>query len=281
MIAGTRELIEPVTLDGVDGPVFAIHHPPERTQRISRSVLYLPPFAEELNRSRRMAALQARSLAAVGIGTLVLDPYGCGDSGGDFRDARWQTWRDDTARAVLWMRQRGYETVALLGLRLGALLALDVAGGSAQRIDHVVLWQPVLRGEQMVTQFLRLRLAADLSGDTRTRDNTLEIRRSLATEKTVEIAGYDLHHDLVSAIDKLKLADLGIACKAPIDWIEVVSQPSQTPSPAHEQIIGRWRQAGIELKQHRAVGDPFWALQETTIAPAVLSLTSEILRHGG
>ena len=67
------------------------------------------------------------------------------------------------ARAVSWMRERGYESIVLLGLRLGGLLALDAARDPAANISRVVLWQPVLRGEQMMTQFLRLRLAADLS----------------------------------------------------------------------------------------------------------------------
>jgi hypothetical protein len=43
--------------------VFCIEHAPPR--RVRGAVLYVPPWAEEMNKSRRMAALQSRALAAV------------------------------------------------------------------------------------------------------------------------------------------------------------------------------------------------------------------------
>jgi exosortase A-associated hydrolase 2 len=267
---------EPTTLDGVAGRLFTIHYPAQAA-RAAHAVLYLPPFAEEMNRARRMAALQARALADAGIGMLVLDPYGSGDSSGDFSDARWEIWRDDAARAARWLRERGYARITLLGLRLGALLALDAIAQHGLTVDRAVLWQPVLRGEQMMTQFLRLRLAAEIAGGGRGRDGTAEIRRQLAAEKIVEIAGYELHHDLVAAIDRLKLVDLGVAARAPIDWIDVVTEPGQAASPAHEQIFERWRRAGLTFRHHRAVGEPFWTLQEITLAPELLALTSRLL----
>jgi exosortase A-associated hydrolase 2 len=270
--------IDPAMIEGVAGPIMAVHYPPQQRRTAARGVVYLPPFAEEMNRARRMAALQAQALSASGDGVLLIDPYGCGDSAGDFRDARWEIWRDDALRGVAWMRQRGYERVVLLGLRLGALLALDAARDTTARVERVVMWQPVLRGEQMMTQFLRLRLAAGLSSGKRAGEGTAEIRKSLAQDGTVEIAGYEVHRDLVAAIDRLKLVELGLACTCPIDWIEVAPQPDQAPSPAHDQVSVRWREAGIAFRQHVAVGEPFWTLQETATAPALVDLTCELLR---
>jgi len=48
---------------------------------------YVAPFAEEMNKARRMAALQARAMSAAGYAVLCLDLHGCGDSAGDFADA--------------------------------------------------------------------------------------------------------------------------------------------------------------------------------------------------
>jgi exosortase A-associated hydrolase 2 len=267
---------EPATLDGVAGPLFAVHYPPRGAMR-KHAVLYLPPFAEEMNRARRVAALQARALAEAGIGMLVLDPYGTGDSGGEFADARWETWRSDCQRATDWLASQGYQRISFLGLRLGALLALDATVQSHISLDRVVLWQPVLRGDQMMTQFLRLRLAAELAGGARSGEGTADIRKQLAANKTVEIAGYDLHHHLVAAIDRLKLVDLGIASRAPIDWIDVVTGAGQTVSPAQEQVFARWRQAGRAFAHHTVQAEPFWALQETTLAPALVARTTELL----
>ncbi len=52
-----------------------------------------------MNKSRRMAALQARAFAAMGFGVLQIDLFGCGDSSGDFSDARWDIWKQDLAIA--------------------------------------------------------------------------------------------------------------------------------------------------------------------------------------
>jgi exosortase A-associated hydrolase 2 len=272
--AAARTALEPVTIAGGSGPLFAIHHAPAQ-RRDGRAVLYLPPFAEELNRSRRMAALLARALAADGFGTLILDPYGTGDSGGDFRDARWNGWCDDAVQAIAWLRQRGYEGVMIVGLRLGAPLALQVAAQRRDDVARVILWQPVLRGDQFMTQFLRLRLAAELSTGG-SGEGTAALRRELAERGSVEIAGYEIDRALAGAVDALRLADLGLACPAPIDWIELVAEAGQGVSPAQEAILKRWQEACKAVRHHQAVGVPFWTLQETAVAPALITLTTAL-----
>src|SRR5687768_8838655 len=69
------------------GRRFCLLHMPSRPARAL--VVYVHPFAEEMNKSRRMAALQARALAASGHAVLQIDLLGCGDSSGDFGDASW------------------------------------------------------------------------------------------------------------------------------------------------------------------------------------------------
>ena len=63
---GQGHRVEPLFLDGGAGRLFAVHVRPEAAAR--ETLIYVPPFAVEMNRSRRMAALQARALAARGIG---------------------------------------------------------------------------------------------------------------------------------------------------------------------------------------------------------------------
>src|SRR5438045_2789030 len=87
------------------------------------SVIYLHPFAEEMNKSRRMAALQARAFAARGYAVLQIDLLGCGDSSGGFDDARWSRWKHDVRNAQRWLSDHAEGPMHLWGLRLGALLA--------------------------------------------------------------------------------------------------------------------------------------------------------------
>ena len=91
-------------LDTPDGPRFCMFHAPVGACR--GALVYVHPFAEEMNRSRRMAALGARALAAQGIGVLLLDLHGCGDSADDFGDATWDGWLRDIAAARAWLEQR-------------------------------------------------------------------------------------------------------------------------------------------------------------------------------
>src|SRR5690242_13967142 len=76
-------IVTPLYLRSGQRRVFAIYHAPHREAPRHLSFVYVPPFAEEMNLARRMAALQARALAAVGIGVLLLDLFGTGDSDGD------------------------------------------------------------------------------------------------------------------------------------------------------------------------------------------------------
>ena len=86
------------------GQRFCLLHPAQGG--IERGlVVYAHPFAEEMNKSRRMAAQQARALSAAGFTVLQIDLLGCGDSSGDFGDATWQGWVDDVVAACRWLRR--------------------------------------------------------------------------------------------------------------------------------------------------------------------------------
>ena len=113
--------IEPFFLSGEQGALFCIHLYPTDTAP-KGGILYLHPFAEEMHKSRRMAALQARRFAAEGYAVLQVDLTGCGDSSGDFGDATWEAWHDDARRAHTWLLAKAPGPIILWGLRTGASL---------------------------------------------------------------------------------------------------------------------------------------------------------------
>ncbi len=104
---------EPFFLEADGGRRFCLYHPPAGPAR--SALLYVHPFAEEMNRARRMAALQARAFAATGHAVLQIDLAGCGDSSGDFGDARWERWQADLALAAAWLRERTDAPLRLWG----------------------------------------------------------------------------------------------------------------------------------------------------------------------
>ena len=107
---------------GALGQRFALYHAPRLG--IRGLVVHVHPFAEEMNKSRRMAALQARALAAEGFAVLQLDLLGCGDSAGDLRNFEQIT--PDIGAAINTLQQHAPQVrqVVLWGLCDGASAAL-------------------------------------------------------------------------------------------------------------------------------------------------------------
>ena len=202
----SRAPFEAFFLHAGSGERFCIFHPANGAPL--GSILYVHPFAEEMNKSRRMAAQQARAFRARGYSVLQIDLQGCGDSGGDFGEARWELWHDDLALAAAWLATHADGPVHLWGLRLGALLAADHLRQAPHSFAGLLLWQPVISGTQFMTQFLRFRLGAEMLSGAAAGKGTEQLRAQLAAGAALEIAGYELAPPLASAIERLDLAAL-------------------------------------------------------------------------
>jgi alpha-beta hydrolase superfamily lysophospholipase len=63
-------------LPAASGQRFCLFHQPDSLTAARGAVVYVHPFAEEMNKSRRMAALQAKALAAAGYAVLQIDLHG-------------------------------------------------------------------------------------------------------------------------------------------------------------------------------------------------------------
>lgn len=270
--------MEPFYLDGTQGALFAVYHAAAPERRQGLGLVYLPPFAEEMNRSRPMAALQARRLAELGVDVLLLDPFGTGDSAGDFAEARWEVWREDAKAALDWLGGRCGGSLGLWGLRLGALLAAEVAAQRPVPLSRLLLWQPVLTGDRFLTQFLRLRLAATMDkGDER--ETTKSLRTRLAAGDSLEIAGYELAPPLAAALSALKLESLlqGLQGPPPI-LLEVTSNDDAELTPATQKMVEALGGAGRPLTASAVTGEAFWTIQEITLAPGLLDATDALFR---
>lgn len=260
----------PLFIEADGRRIFALHH--AAADEPQGSILMLPPFAEEQNMSRRMAYLTGRACAAAGFDFLLPDLTGTGESDGDFADARWETWRDDALAAWRWLAEKTGTAPALLGLRAGALLALDIFRDTGA--SRLVLWQPVGSGQTMLTQFLRIRVAAGLTGGEK--ETTKALREAWAAGCSVEVAGYEVHPELAAAIDGLSLAAKPPPAGTRVDWCEI-GNAERGLSPASERSLDAWKQAGVEASPHICPGESFWTIQETTVAPALIERTIALL----
>ena len=262
--------IEPFFLDGEHGSLFCIHLYPADLN-CQGSILYLHPFAEEMHKSRRMAALQARHFAAAGYAVLQVDLTGCGDSTGDFSDANWNAWLNDARRAHDWLLSRHAVPVSLWGLRIGASLAVELAS-ALPNIQQLYLWQPVVNGEQYLNQFLRIKLASEMLSQGQAQNGTKQLRALLETGKSIEVGGYSLSSAMAHDLADLKLADMMPPC--PVLWLELGIEAGVPPSPASQRIVEGWRTAGVKVQTRMLAGEPFWVTQEITECPALIEATT-------
>jgi len=265
-------------LPGIAGDILLSYFPAAIATTQRKDVILLPPFAEKMNKARRMMALQARSLAAAGVGALLIDLYGTGDSQGDFANARWEIWRSDVSVAMDWLRQQGSQSISCIGLRMGALLAMDLAQRDPLALKQIVLWQPTLDGKNMMTQFLRLRTTANNMNSGKQKETVNSLRAILTDGENIEVAGYELTPGLVASLDNIKLTPLANAQSPPIHWFELLLSPESPVPPASRQVIEQWQAKKINVSVSTITNMPFWDGQNITIAPKLLAATTKIFQ---
>jgi len=256
---------------------FAACWRPAPTQVVRGTLLFVAPFAEEMNKSRRMVALAAAALAQRGFLTLRIDLRGCGDSAGLLAQAAWNDWIDDLVVAWSWLHDQAPGTPQWLwSLRAGALLA----GAALPRLDApagLLLWQPVLSGKQHLTQFLRLRVAADAFAiaDASPRTTTAALMQSLNAGAPVEVAGYHLPPAIALPLAAAELA--APPAVRDVVWLEVDPGAAPAISPASATRIAQWQDAGERVRARALGGAPFWTTQEIEDCPALIEATVEAL----
>lgn len=258
-----------------DGYRFCVCHRAARGSSQRGSILYVHPFAEELNKSRRAIAMTCRRLAAEGWNVLQIDLLGCGDSSGDFADATWPQWQDDLCSAAGWLAERGAAVSVLWGLRLGALLASSVATRIADEPD-LLFWNPVSNGKTHLTQFLRLKAAEELINPGNESGGTARLRAELAADKPVHVAGYALTPALAKGMDEAELA-LPEGYGGRVLWFEAGSSEPASLGPASNKCVGALRSRGIRVDTRVIDAPAFWQTVEIEECPSLVQLTVDAL----
>jgi exosortase A-associated hydrolase 2 len=258
------------------GRRFCVRYTPPT--RAIGAIVFVPPFAEEMNKARRMAALQARALAETGWTVLQMDLFGCGDSDGDFAEADWMQWRTDIADAAEWLRDQTECVPMLWGLRAGCLLACDAARDMSTP-PNLLFWQPSISGRQTLQQFLRLRVAGQLLGSPSSgKIGTTDLYEQLLRGESVEVAGYTLSSSVALGLDATQLTPP--ATPARVAWLDIAPAVSADPSPAVRGCIAAWEALGHKVKWQSVAGPSFWQTQEIGECAELIEATLQAVGKG-
>jgi len=181
-------------LEAPSGPLASWLHLPQSGIVRSCAVVICPPMGFEYTHSHRSLRHLAEAFAEKGFLAVRFDYHGCGNSPGDaFSAHQLRTWVADI-RAVV--REAtllaGSDAVAVVGLRLGALLSALAA--TEIDIDYLIAWSPVVSGRRYIRE--QQAIAAVGAGE------------EPAGQGYIEGGGFVLSDEMVAELKKVDLSAL-------------------------------------------------------------------------
>jgi exosortase A-associated hydrolase 2 len=136
----------------------------------------------------------------------------------------------------------------------------------------LLLWQPVTSGQQHLTQFLRLRAAAEMLDARQARGVVTGLKQSLSRGDSVTVAGYTLNPDLANPLAAARV-ELPNRFAAPVALQEIVPDATSMPAAALGQLREAWTKQGIHVRYGQITGPSFWRTVEVETAPALIPET--------
>lgn len=268
-VAGPVGTSTPLWFGPADRPLFGWLHVPVGGAARAAAVL-CPPLGHERIVTHYTYRRLAEELTSRDVLTVRFDYDGNGDSwGGDDDPQRVSSWLTSIEHAVALARRSGSESVILVGMRAGALLAAESAGATGA--DALVLWDPCRSGASFLREQHALQRVhfSDVDRD----GGGVEIPGFVFSAETVEDLGrLEYRIDCPSVRNSLVLTRSNGRLPEPlaqslahchIDVEQAIGQDALIESdPIHQQIplaaidtIVTWVDATLD-STHSAVGVP-------------------------
>lgn len=237
---------------GKRGDLFGVLHEPKENPL--GACILCHPFAEEKLWSQRVFVSFARELARRGLVVLRFDFSGNGESDGVFESSGIRSYIEDTSTAVEYLRAQypTIESVDLMGLRFGATVAY-LSAVARDDVGRLILWDPVLDGEEYVQEMLRINLATQMAvygKVTITRENLVE---GILNGTPVNIDGYLLGESVYKEFESLKLTG-GEGCHAKSCFVSAIGRMPKRRFESIQQFASNLPAASFESVQEEA----FW-----------------------
>jgi uncharacterized protein len=185
--------------------LYGCHHLPQNSAARPCAVVLCYPIAQEYIRSHRAIYQLAVHLARAGFHVLRFDYLGCGDSEGDFEEGSCTQWISDIHCAIAEIQERsGLTSISLVGLRIGATLALQAAT-DCRYVESIILWEPIFNGRLHFKELAKMQenLSSRLLGR-----NNWKLRRPGIPD---EILGFPFTSQLKQDLERINLDRLELS----------------------------------------------------------------------
>ena len=254
---------------------------PALTQPACSGVLIVPPFAEEMNKSRHLFTEVADGARRVGRRHRRGRSVRHRRQRRRIRRCRLERLEVGSrcSRAVGSQLQQ-ITITKLLAVRLGCALGCEAAREHGWKLERTVLWQPVVSGTRALDQFLRLRVAATMM-----QKDGKETMAGLA--RAVEVGrigrGRGLRRDRTHRRANW-IASISARRWARISARSVGSRSSVPPMhrrpPAAKLPSNEREPRGANVELHALLGEPFWSSVEIVRNPTLVRRYRESARSG-
>lgn len=245
-------------------------------QTTSAAIL-LPPFAEEMNKTRHLLSATMRELAAAGHSCFMLDNYGTGDSEGDLDSASAVIWREDLLALLNLLKAEGYQQLSFIAVRFGTLQLFDLITQPALPlpVTRLILWQPMFDSAKFWQQFARIKVAEAMA--TGVKLSQAELEQQLLAGDTVEIAGYPINQAFYQSLSELQSAIPPQLAQCQLSWFET-SQLDAIALPVQKKLEQLQQVTAVNFVQLKA--EPYWQTTELARADELIALTIEQFSRG-
>ncbi|RKH18696.1 alpha/beta fold hydrolase [Corallococcus praedator] len=215
--------------------LFGIHHPAQGAERATGVVLCYPAAQEYMLTHwafRKLAGMLARE----GFHVFRFDYYGTGDSAGEVHEGRVASWIQDIRLAVAELQDMtGVQRVALVGMRLGAALAVRAAAEGLSTAG-LVLWEPLVEGAAYLKELELLQARRATRTLFPQLDSPLEVRE--------ELLGFAFPRALR---DDILALDLAAMPAWPSTRTHLVAAG---PKPEYQRLQMRLEASGLPFQNH-------------------------------
>jgi alpha-beta hydrolase superfamily lysophospholipase len=173
--------------------LFAWLHQPARSARSDLGLVICAPFGYEAICAHRSLRCFAEQASQVGMPALRFDYAGCGDSEDLPPEAdQIEAWVSDIQAAAAQLRRRaGVRRIAIVGIRLGALLAALAAKGADA--DALVMIAPVIKGRRYLSEIRTTQMASAMAREEHSEtDARPEGEGNKTAGKRLEVSGFSM-----------------------------------------------------------------------------------------
>ncbi len=254
--------MKPIFIDYVPERLFCVFREPDPSTVIKGSVIVLPAFAEEMNRTRSFASAVATQLADNGFYVLQPDLSGTGDSTGEFKTSTWEKWIGELEYLSQWLAKKCHP-LNIVTIRAGALFLPGLLKLPSVTVENICMVEPFISGEEYMSLFLQQRVARSMFEGPK--ESIALLTGELKSGATLVVGGYELSPGMYESLCLNTIESVGTILPQRNLVIGCGNSEANKRNANFKALVESWNEHGAAADYIFVETDPFWSQELPTI----------------